>query len=349
MVEEADLELRIDLIEMEVQELEAAVATTISRGETLLLIIHRQSPEQAEGVKVMVGNIRDEWTRTKQVAEKRRKEAKAAEKEVEKFTSVCSGLLVWLSEVEQRLDAVRESREGREAILRELEERKTELEIANKLAVPLRKIGALQPLEESLASCNFRWEQVKELAKKSKSISPAAGRSVKRSSEASDITGRIKRVREAISAVETQLKTTVLTGRRWENLDLQEEVLAKVRSALETLKPRVRKCGQEVERLSSENTPMEQYELLTGQAEKCRQEWTAVNAAYQERFNTWHECSERLGNLRSGFKDIAAWLDSAQHQLKEGRTLDQQEEKEATLTKLLQEAKIISQESDQVQ
>ena len=246
MVEEADLELRIDLIEMEVQELEAAVATTISRGETLLLIIHRQSPEQAEGVKVMVGNIRDEWTRTKQVAEKQRKEAKAAEKEVEKFTSVCSGLLVWLSEVEQRLDAVRESREGREAILRELEERKTELEIANKLAVPLRKIGALQPLEESLASCNFRWEQVrkqldphinerdysqvKELAKKSKSISPPAGRSVKRSSEASDITGRIKRVREAISAVETQLKTTVLTGRRWENLDLQEEVLAKVRT-----------------------------------------------------------------------------------------------------------------------
>ena len=36
----------------------------------------------------------------------------------------------------------------------------------------------------------------------------------------------------------------------------------------------------------------------------------------QERFNTWQECSERLGNLRSGFKDITAWLDSAQHQLK---------------------------------
>merc|ERR1719495_1234414 len=94
-------------LEKMVEELEAAVATTISRGETLLLIIHRQSPEQAEGVKVMVGNIRDEWTRTKQVAEKQRKGAKAAEKEVEKFTSVCSGLLVWLSEVEQRLDEVR--------------------------------------------------------------------------------------------------------------------------------------------------------------------------------------------------------------------------------------------------
>ena len=79
---------------------------------------------------------------------------------MEKFTSVCSGLLVWLAEVEQRLDGVRESREGRDAILRELEERRGELELANKLAAPLRKIGALQPLEASLASCNFRWDQV---------------------------------------------------------------------------------------------------------------------------------------------------------------------------------------------
>ena len=47
---------------------------------------------------------------------------------------------------------------------------------------------------------------------------------MKRSSEASDITGRIKRVREAISAVETQLRTTVLKGRRWENLDQQEQI-----------------------------------------------------------------------------------------------------------------------------
>ena len=162
MVEESDLELRIDLIEMEVQELEAAVATTISRGETLLLIIHRHSAEQAEGVKEMVSNLRDEWMKTKKVAEKKRREAKTAEKEVERFTSVCSGLLVWLAEVEQRLDGVRESREGREAILRELEERKGELEKANKLAAPLRKIGVLQPLEASLASCNFRWDQVGE-------------------------------------------------------------------------------------------------------------------------------------------------------------------------------------------
>ena len=65
------------------------------------------------------------------------------------------------------------------------------------------------------------------MAKKSKSVSPLDGR-VKRSSEASDITGRIKRVREAIAAVETQLRTSVLRGRRWENLDQQDQMLTKV-------------------------------------------------------------------------------------------------------------------------
>ena len=38
--------------------------------------------------------------------------------------------------------------------------------------------------------------------------------------------------------------------------------MSQVRSALDTLKPRVRKCGQEVERLSSENTPMEQVMIM---------------------------------------------------------------------------------------
>ena len=86
------------------------------------------------------------------------------------------------------------------------------------------------------AECLPSWIswQVRELAKKSKSVSPPDGR-VKRSSEASDITGRIKRVREAIAAVETQLRTTVLSGRRWEKMDQQEETLNKVRSAHDEL------------------------------------------------------------------------------------------------------------------
>ena len=79
------------------------------------------------------------------------------------------------------------------------------------------------------------------MAKKSKSVSPLDGR-VKRSSEASDITGRIKRVREAIAAVETQLRTSVLRGRRWENLDQQDQMLTKVRLTYEKKTVMLKNC-----------------------------------------------------------------------------------------------------------
>ena len=38
-------------------------------------------------------------------------------------------------------------------------------------------------------------------------------------------------MREAIAAVETQLRTSVLRGRRWENLDQQDQMLTKVKPA----------------------------------------------------------------------------------------------------------------------
>ena len=58
---EMDLELRGDLMEIETQHLEAEVTTTISRGETLYLMIHRQDTKQAEELQLMVGKLRDAW------------------------------------------------------------------------------------------------------------------------------------------------------------------------------------------------------------------------------------------------------------------------------------------------
>ena len=277
---EADLELRTDLVEMEIQELEAAVATTISRGETLLLLIHRQSAEQAKGLQDRLATVREEWGRTKQLAEQQKAEARVAEKELERFTSICSGLLVWLENVEARLEAAKDNSAQKEAIFRELEARQVELDTANSLAAGLRRKGALKGLEASLTQCNFRWQQCRQESgrrSKSKSISPGLTR---KRTEAAEITSRMSRVREAIAAVETQLRTTVLQGRRFENLAQQQEMLDTVRAALETLRPKVRRAEKEVEGLSC-GLAMEQYEKMTGQAEKCRAEWAAVNSAYQ--------------------------------------------------------------------
>merc|ERR1719153_475249 len=101
LCQEPDLELRADLLEMETQQVEAAVATTISRGETLLLLIHRQSREQAQDIQDRLDSLRREWVNLKQKAELQKAEAKVAEKEVERFTGICSSLLVWLTETEK--------------------------------------------------------------------------------------------------------------------------------------------------------------------------------------------------------------------------------------------------------
>ena len=141
------------------QEVEAQVATTISRGETLLLLLHRGSAEQAQAVHHMLARLREDWARLRAEADRLKAEARREEKEVERFTSLCSGLLVWLADVERRVEGAGEDAVAREAVLREMEGRKEELERTNSLGLELREQGLLEGLEGSLTSCNYRWSQ----------------------------------------------------------------------------------------------------------------------------------------------------------------------------------------------
>ena len=72
---ESDLGLRSDLVEMETQQIEAEVATSISRGETLILMIHRQDPTQAENLQSRVNHLRNNWQTVKGFADTKKHEA----------------------------------------------------------------------------------------------------------------------------------------------------------------------------------------------------------------------------------------------------------------------------------
>ena len=167
------------------------MATTISRGETLLLLLHRGSAEQAQGVHHMVARLREDWARLRAEAEHLKAEARREEKEGERFTSLCSGLLVWLAEVERRLEGAVEDALAREAVLREMEGRKEELERTNSLGLELREKGLMEGLEASLTSCNYRWSAARAECRGSKASSPGVkeGRV-----EAAEITARMGRV-----------------------------------------------------------------------------------------------------------------------------------------------------------
>merc|ERR1711892_1432342 len=108
----------------------------------------------------------------------------------------------------------------------------------NKLADQLREVNGLhKDLEQRLTGVALAWEKVEEGEKVDKSI-PA------------DITVRIERLLEAIRAVDKQLNISVLTGKKFDRLDVQTEILERVRVALDTLKSKVKKMEKEVEMVS---------------------------------------------------------------------------------------------------
>ena len=85
-----------------------------------------------------------------------------------------------------------------------------------------------------------------------------------------------------MAAVRAQLDTSIMTGRRYENLNLQADTLEKVRAALESLKPRLKKAYADME-LVSGSLSMEYFDKLTARGEKLREEWREVNEAFVAR------------------------------------------------------------------
>ena len=72
--------------------------------------------------------------------------------------------------------------------------------------------------------------------------------------------------------MQKQFSLYVLTGKKFEKLEVQDETLGWVRSALETIKSKVKKTEKDLE-LVSASLPMEYFEKLIIQGEKCHEEW----------------------------------------------------------------------------
>ena len=115
-------------------------------------------------------------------------------------------------------------------------------------------------------------------------------------------------VREAVSAVQKQLSLSVLTGKKFEKLEMQGETLDGVKSALETLKPKVKKTAKDLE-LVSGSLSMEYFEKLTSQGEKCREEWVRVNHGYQEKRKVWVEAKQELDTFSLMVNEARDWLE----------------------------------------
>jgi hypothetical protein len=181
--------------------------------------------------------------------------------------------------------------EKQAAARKEVDKRKAEMKIIETLGAALQNKNSLGRLTASFSQVRASWFQLRQLAaeplsgsgskqeRRSKSRSP---REVVDRAVPLEIFNRITKLQEALVAVNHQLDTSFMTGRRYENLGLQADTLEKVRTALESLKPRLKKAFADME-LVSGSLSMEYFDKLTARGEKLREEWREVNEAFVAR------------------------------------------------------------------
>ena len=275
---ESDLGLRIDLINFELDRLEAEVKTTMSRGETLVLILNRQNSSEAESMKENINNINDGWNNIIDFSLNKKVEASELMKDLDQFIQLRDDLLSWMSNTKQEIDSNKSDEKTLESLSRSLELKKSEMNSVNKIGTKLSGANAFTGQETSLKNLNERWQRIqKDLS----GLMCQVGRSKKKVIP-SELRNKMNRLSEAIHAVNTQLDLSVLTSLKYEKMEEQQDTLDRVKVAIDSLKPNVKKLEKDLE-LSSGSLSMECFEHLTTMSEKFRKDWATVNDKYSNK------------------------------------------------------------------
>ena len=111
----------------------------------------------------------------------------------------------------------------------------------------------------------------------------------------------------ALAAVNNQLHTTTLKNTNYDNLDLQSHTLDKIKEALDTLRPKVKKTMSDMDHISG-GLSMEYFDKLTAMAEKLRNDWKEVNDRYVERRSVWRLCDQQMKTFNHIEQDLNSWL-----------------------------------------
>ena len=308
---ESDLGLRTDLIDMETRQVQAEVTSTLSRGETLIMMSQRRDPEPEE-TKLMeerLTKLKQSWDKLVSGADERKEETHQLKLDLDGYLSLRDSLSSWLDQVKKDIVSANSSKKELSSIARQMEAKQSELTKINKMGNKLTAANAFKGQEPSLTTLNQRWETAKQECSvifRKKSPNPKESKS-----NPTELFNKISRVREAISAVDKQLSLSVLSGQKYEKISSQEETLERIKKAIETLKPNMKKLEKDLEMVTG-SVAVENFEKLTSLGEKCREEWENIYKKYLGKRQIFDEAKEHHENLKSLENKINLWLDEKQ-------------------------------------
>ena len=305
---EQDLDLRVDLIEMDLRLLEAEADTLTSRGEHLVLMTQQQSPDVSADLKALHEKLTSSWSKYKEAAEKQRNGIITTSVMLQQYTKAFESIKQFLDENQElKVNA---------KFVDQVNEKKREVNKIENFAANLRKEHAFKDTEIKHLSLVERWRTFEkrlnsgpknQVAKTQKMEQQDAQGSPRKVLSHTELTNRIKKLRTAIAAINRQLDSQLLHGKQYESLNLQQKALDTVKNALDKLKPMVRTTEKDFEFLSG-SMSIEAVEKLTGVNEKLQSEWTTVNGKFTHRKSLWEESSRTLHGLEDEYKALSTQI-----------------------------------------
>ncbi|XP_054723979.1 dystrophin-like [Uloborus diversus] len=133
-----------------------------------------------------------------------------------------------------------------------------------------------------------------------------------------DFIAKVNKVREAVAAVNRQLTQPELSGKDFEDFGRQEGSLKSVLDGINALKPNIELVCAEKENVikKATKTDVTQIERVS---EKLNEEWSKLNAAYEERHKRWLKAHDVWQGFESDLRSMTSWLVSSETILSHSR------------------------------
>ncbi|KAI8437244.1 hypothetical protein MSG28_011630 [Choristoneura fumiferana] len=275
---EKDPGKRLEILKNQLGALAPVAAALISRGDSLVLARHRDSPLLAECIQAaLTDRLRHQWARLLAEIEAKRGVAMRAEDDAKELARLLDGLQRWLKRVEA---GVRGGAGGAgDAARRELPQREAELERVQELCRALRAARAGHP-ERAAADVAAAWPRVKQLYdqdddlandKKGKNSAALYGAYVTAANQS----------RAGVAAAARALSSPPLGARDYDDFPLQEDALEKVKTAIAELEPKIQETEKQFSSLEGgSGAAAARAARVRG---KLRQEWAALKDNYTQR------------------------------------------------------------------
>ena len=248
---EQDLDLRVDLIEMDLKLLEAEADTLASRGQHLELMAKSGQAQHQASVSDVTSKLKSEWCQYKTAAESARNSVVTAS--------------VMLQQYDRTNEALKASMASSVTSTPLTTEQRREVTKLESFARSLRANHAFKSREikhaDLMDKCQLRntsGQQHPDLHKQQQQqqLTPQANR--KKVLSPQELAKRVGKLRTAVAALNRQLDSQLLHSseqsslqKQYESLNLQQKALETVQAALDKLRPMVKTTEKDFEFLGS--------------------------------------------------------------------------------------------------